>query len=92
MVYAEPLRIAGNEFMKNSLDYDPGSGMGRSQPKKNGGNFLSVHLRRADYAKSKSQLVPSLEGAAKQIKILKKEWKLKVVFIATDAPQSGKLN
>lgn len=89
MVYAEALRIAGNEFMKNTLNYDPGRGIGRSQPNNKGGNFLSVHLRRQDYAKSKPRLVPSLAGAANQIKALKKENELKVVFISTDASQSG---
>lgn len=89
MVYAKELRDFGNKFMKSYLDYDPGNGIGRSRPNEGGGDYLAVHLRMQDYQLSKPHLVPSLRGAANQIRILKKEQKLKVVFIASDAPISG---
>jgi peptide-O-fucosyltransferase len=90
MVYVGELRQVGNQFMIDELDYNPGDGVGRSRPNDGGGAYLSVHLRRQDYARAKPHQVPSLEGVASQIKILKKEQKLKAVFIATDAPLSEK--
>ena len=53
MVYAKHLREAGNEFMRSSLDYDPGLGNGRSRPRDGGGAYLAVHLRREDYKKAR---------------------------------------
>ena len=91
MVYAKELREVGNQFMKTQLKYDPGKGSGRSKPKGGGGDYLSVHLRAQDYQRSKPQVVPSLKGLAKQIRILKKEQKLKVVFLSSDADVAGTL-
>lgn len=61
------------------------------KPKRNakGGPYLAVHLRRRDFVWSRRKEVPSLEGAAKQIKILLDKFELKTVFIATDAPEKG---
>ena len=89
MVYAKHLMNVGNQYMLQALNYDPGDGDGRAQPKGGGGKYLAVHLRRQDYQRSKPSIVPSLEGAAAQIKQLKKEQKLDNVFICTDAPESG---
>ena len=89
MVYAQELRDIGTQFMKDHLNYDPGIGNGRSRPNEGGGAYLSVHLRSQDYQRSKPHLVPSLKGLTKQLKILKKEQKLKVIFIASDAGISG---
>ena len=89
MVYAKHLCSVGNQYMIQALNYDPGDGDGRGQPNGGGGKYLAVHLRRQDYQRSKPNIVPSLEGAASQIKQLKKEQKLDDVFICTDAPESG---
>ena len=35
------------------LDYDPGMGKGRSVPNSGGGDFISVHLRVADYLRAR---------------------------------------
>lgn len=92
MVYAADLRNYGNQFMKSHLNYDPGQGVGRSRPNNGGGEYLSVHLRVQDYKEVKGHLVPSLKGLASQIKALKKEQGLKVVFTASDASVEGILD
>lgn len=49
-------------------------------------NYLSVHWRRQDFARSRGNDVPTIGGTARQIhKILKKMSAIKKVFIATDA-------
>ena len=88
MVYAEHLRDEGNRFMKGKLDYSPDSGKGR-QKLSTPGPFLAVHLRRADYHYARPNDIPSIEGAAKQLKRLKKETGLKYVFLASDASKEG---
>lgn len=40
-------------YVQGDLNYDPGSGRGRSQPNNGGGEFISVHLRRADYIQAR---------------------------------------
>ena len=35
------------------MDYDPGVGKGRSVPNSGGGDFISVHLRMADYVRAR---------------------------------------
>lgn len=89
MVYSQRLRVEGNRFMRETLHYDPGEGNGRQSPKNGGGRYLSVHLRRKDYLGAHYDLVPSLEGAAAQIRQLMKEEGLRVVFLSTDAPTHG---
>lgn len=49
-----------------------------------------VSTCREDYLYAHSGAVPSLEGAASQLNILKKEQGLRSVFLATDAPLEGK--
>jgi len=89
MVYAEQLREIGNTFMRRELGYDPGNGNGRQRPRNGGGPFLAVHMRRRDYIHARPGMIPSLEGAANQIKRLKSELGLERVFLATDASKEG---
>lgn len=49
-----------------------------------GGNYLAVHLRRADFLYGREKTVPSLQSAVAQIKMKLKELDLGVVFIASD--------
>ncbi|CAB3252298.1 unnamed protein product [Arctia plantaginis] len=52
-------------------------------------NYLSVHWRRQDFARSRGNEVPSISGTVKQIlKTLKKLPDITTVFIATDASMS----
>lgn len=87
MVYAEVLREEGNRFMKK-FNYSPDSGKGR-QKLSTPGPFLAVHLRRRDYHYARPNDIPSIEGAAEQLKKLKKETGLKYVFLASDASKEG---
>ena len=76
--------------MRNILHYDPGEGNGRQHPNGEGGNYISVHLRRNDYVHAHPDLVPSLPGAASQINKLKEERGTHAVFLASDAPLTGR--
>ncbi|GFQ72561.1 GDP-fucose protein O-fucosyltransferase 2 [Trichonephila clavata] len=53
-----------------------------------GGPYISVHLRRQDFAQSRPKDVPSISYAAKQILKHMKRLNLQYAFIATDASQS----
>ncbi|KAI4467185.1 gdp-fucose protein o-fucosyltransferase 2 [Holotrichia oblita] len=57
-------------------------------PRRNaiGGSYLGIHLRRADFVRSRSKEIPTIENAFKQIKNKLEELKLDKVFVATDAP------
>ena len=47
MVYAAHLREAGNQFMREKLNYSPTEGgRGREPAKDGGGDYIAVHLRR----------------------------------------------
>lgn len=50
---------------------------------------MAVHLRRKDFLSSHTKDVPSLAGAAKQIREKLKEFDLNAVYVATDAPKEG---
>jgi peptide-O-fucosyltransferase len=50
-----------------------------------GGPYLGVHLRRGDFVRVRSNQIPTLKYAAKQIRALLRELKLNTTFIATDA-------
>ena len=54
-----------------------------------GGPYVGVHLRRMDYLYAREGQLPSLKGAAKQVKKILKKYDLKKVFVATDAPAEG---
>jgi len=90
MVYAKELHEEGNRFMKEKFQYSPDSGKGR-QKLSTPGPFLAVHLRRADYHYARPNDIPSIEGAAQQLKKLKKETGLKHVFLASDTNNEGTL-
>ena len=47
---------------------------------------MCVHLRRNDYVHSRKNQIPSIKGAAEQIKRKLEEKNLKTVFVSTDAP------
>jgi peptide-O-fucosyltransferase len=53
---------------------------------------MCVHLRRKDFLWGRSEQVPSITGAAKQIKAGLELLGLTTVFVATDAPLKGNLN
>ena len=55
-----------------------------------GGPYIAVHLRRQDFIRARENEVPTLKSAARQIIQILKKQNLKTVFIATDAPNSGK--
>ena len=54
-----------------------------------GGPFIGVHLRRQDFAVSRSKDVPSIRYAAEQVLNKMTQFELQRVFVATDAPESG---
>ncbi|KRT78823.1 hypothetical protein AMK59_7706 [Oryctes borbonicus] len=53
-----------------------------------GGPYVAVHLRRADFVRSRSKEIPSIKNAVKQIKSKLEELELNLVFVATDAPKN----
>jgi peptide-O-fucosyltransferase len=53
-----------------------------------GGPYIAVHFRRRDYLYARGDKIPSLKWAAEQLKKRLEEFKLKSVFVATDAPQA----
>jgi GDP-fucose protein O-fucosyltransferase len=53
-----------------------------------GGPYIAVHFRRRDYLYARGDKIPSLQWAAEQIRKKLDEFKLKTVFVATDAPQA----
>ncbi|XP_005111664.1 GDP-fucose protein O-fucosyltransferase 2 [Aplysia californica] len=98
MRFAQQLRDIADDFRREFLDStdekdetvldDDWTQMKRNHGDAKGGPYLSVHLRREDFVRSRRKDIPSLEHAAKQIKKLMTKLKLKRVFIATDAPQN----
>ena len=75
--------------MMSSFGYDRGQGAGREVPTSGGGPFIAVHLRRRDYLVAHGDVVPSLEGVARQVNRLRSLLNIRHVFLATDAPRSG---
>ncbi|XP_062580232.1 GDP-fucose protein O-fucosyltransferase 2-like [Saccostrea cucullata] len=95
MVFAKHLRDIGDEFRRENLDstdeddktvLEDWTKMKRKHGDALGGPYVGVHLRRMDYLYAREGNLPSLKGAAKQVKKILKEYKLKKVFVATDAP------
>ncbi|XP_064644604.1 GDP-fucose protein O-fucosyltransferase 2-like isoform X2 [Lineus longissimus] len=94
MRFAKHLREVGDKFRSDYLDstdekdntvLDPDwRNMRRKHGDAKGGPYIGVHLRRADFLRVRENEVPSIQGAAKTLKKLLKEYKLKKVFIATD--------
>ncbi|XP_077993934.1 GDP-fucose protein O-fucosyltransferase 2-like [Glandiceps talaboti] len=97
MRFAKHLRDIGDEFRKEYLDSDDerdktvlADDWREMKPETGsavGGPYMAVHLRRKDFVHSHSKDVPSLKEAAKQIKKVLKEKKLKKLYVATDAPK-----
>ncbi|XP_073502661.1 GDP-fucose protein O-fucosyltransferase 2 isoform X2 [Phyllobates terribilis] len=94
MVFAQHLRIVGDEFRANFLesnDEDDKTVFSEDWTKVKkpsasiGGPYLGVHLRRKDFIWGHRDDVPSLQWATEEIHSLLKKLKLKKVFIATDA-------
>lgn len=96
MVFSKELVGIGNSFRKqflNSTDDLDKTDRSRSSSAVRrdavGGPYIGVHLRRRDFAVSRSKDVPSIKYAAEQIVKWMKQLKLELVFVATDAPESG---
>lgn len=53
-----------------------------------GGPYLCVHLRRKDYVSSRSGQIPSIKGAADQVGHKASRQGVKLVYVASDAPQA----
>ena len=78
MRFASHLVDIANEFRKEHLDsYDKKDDTRMAerwedfQPKRSesrGGPYMCVHLRRKDYVRAREGQIPSLKGAAEQIK------------------------
>ena len=78
MRFAKPLVDLANHFRKETLNSDDEKDKTEvserwedHQPERSlerGGNYLCVHLRRKDYAFSRKDQIPSVKGAADQIK------------------------
>lgn len=95
MVFAKHLRVVGDEFRAKYLDSNDGMDktpynevwkeMKVKLGTALGGPYLGVHLRRKDFIWGHRTDVPSLQGAAKNIKALLEKHNLKTVFVATDA-------
>ena len=54
-----------------------------------GGNYLSVHLRQGDFAKSRPNDTPTIKCAIQQIKFIMNKLSLTDVFIASDTDANG---
>ena len=102
MVFAKSLRKEADlfraEFLNSTDDSDvtPYNDKNwRKQVPKDGsaqgGDYLSVHMRRGDFVASGREGVPSIKTVGKQIKKLLKKLKLERVFLATDGTNEGML-
>lgn len=94
MVFSKELRDIADKFRKDNLDSNDKDDqtelqvwtqMKRNHGDAKGGPYLAIHLRRKDYLYSHSKEVPSLENAAKVAKLYLKKYKLKKLYLATDA-------
>ena len=96
MVFSKELRDIGDKFRQDFLDSNDEDDktvlkkwkeMKRKHGDAKGGPYLAVHLRRKDYLRAHSKEVPSLKKAANQVKKYLKKYKVKKVYVATDAPE-----
>ncbi|XP_075463263.1 GDP-fucose protein O-fucosyltransferase 2 isoform X3 [Ascaphus truei] len=93
MVFAQHLRVVGDEFRASFLQSSDAADKTRFQEDWTkgkpgtalGGAYLGVHLRRKDFIWGHREDVPSLQGAAEEIHSLLEKLKLNRVFVATDA-------
>jgi len=95
MVFSKQLRDIGDRFRKEFLDSDDvkdktelevWTKMKRNHGDAKGGPYVALHLRRKDYLYAHKKEVPSLKYAADQIAKHLKKYKLKKLFLASDAP------
>lgn len=56
-----------------------------------GGPYIAVHLRRRDFLYGHAEDVPSINRTAEQLLPLIEKYKVNKVFVATDAPEEGKM-
>ncbi|ELT94489.1 hypothetical protein CAPTEDRAFT_128307, partial [Capitella teleta] len=96
MVFSQKLRDVADQFREAELNSDDVKDntvledwpeMKRIHGDAIGGPYMAVHLRRKDFLSSHTKDVPSLAGAAKQIREKLKEFDLNAVYVATDAPK-----
>jgi len=98
MRFARNLVAVANDFRKRNLDSTDEKDdtvkpieWAEQRPQrsgKRGGPFACVHLRRKDFAESRTDQIPSLKGAADQLKRKLEARGLNKLFVATDAPDS----
>ncbi|XP_072020609.1 GDP-fucose protein O-fucosyltransferase 2-like isoform X2 [Amphiura filiformis] len=97
MRFAKHLTDIGDDFRRGFLNSDDKRDktevtedwrdMRRDPGSATGGPYIAVHLRRQDYARGGRKDVPTLQAAAEHVEGLLKKLKLKIVFLATDAPK-----
>nr|XP_011415600.2 GDP-fucose protein O-fucosyltransferase 2 [Crassostrea gigas] len=96
MMYAKPLRDAGDRFRREHLGSDDVTDNTvlrdwttvKSQPRQAvGGAYIAVHLRRGDHLHVRGRELPSIKEAAKHVKKLLKKLALDKVFVATDGTE-----
>ncbi|XP_068101310.1 GDP-fucose protein O-fucosyltransferase 2 isoform X2 [Hyperolius riggenbachi] len=95
MVFAQHLRVVGDEFRANFLQsndeldktifHEDWTKVKVKPSPPLGGPYLAVHLRRKDFIWGHREDVPSLRRAAEEIHNLLNKLNLKKVFIATDS-------
>lgn len=94
MVFSKHLRDIGDAFRKKNFNSDDlfdktqleiWTQMKRKHGDAKGGEYGALHLRRKDYLFSHTKEVPSLPNAAKQVAKYLEKYKLKKLFLATDA-------
>lgn len=101
LVFARHLREEGNKFRKEFLQSDDkkdktpyNEDWTNQVPKQSsaiGGPYLGVHMRRGDFTFAHKETVPSIDELGQEISRKLKEYKLKVVYLATDGSDQGVL-
>lgn len=91
MVFSDHLLEEAAKYRKNKFNSSEETDQTFPSKERNaiGGNYLCVHLRRKDFARGRSKEVPTIKGAAEQIKKALRDLNLDKVFVATDAPAQG---
>ena len=77
--------LASQDSQENTEVTEPDWRWRRSERKQRGGDYVSVHLRRGDFARSRGSQVPSVEWAARQLNRKLEELELSKLFVSTDA-------
>ena len=97
MRFSKKLKSLANDFRKRFLDSDDVKDdtvlpdkWEDHKPEKSfsrGGPYVGVHLRRKDFVRSRSGDIPSLRGAADQLRERMSQMKIKKLFVASDMPR-----